>query len=264
MTATQQTYETFQLERSDSVLIVSINNPPMNVINVTMGEELLSIVDDIEANNSIRVVLLRSAVDGMFVAGADVGMIKSFTPESLPDLMRVLSAFDRLANLRQPTVVALAGTALGGGFELALACDFRIMASGFGELGLPEVRLGLLPGGGGTQRLCRIVGSGRATEMLIKGMRYGPDVALQLGLVHKVVAPETLDAEAMKYARSLAAQAPMAVQRIKRLVRASFELPGTEALALEKQLFSEVVASSDAQEGIGAFFEGRKPNFSGS
>jgi enoyl-CoA hydratase/carnithine racemase len=208
--------------------------------------------------------VFRSASEGVFIAGADISMMAELTDESLAAFREVRHCMDVIAELPQPTVCSMAGTALGGGFELALACDFRFMAEGFGEIGLPEVRLGLLPGGGGTQRLPRIVGAGVATEMLIKGMRYSPDKALELGIVHRVLPADQLDAEAAKYAASLAAQAPIAVQSIKRLVRAAYETPGTAGLDLEKDLFETLVTSADAQEGIAAFFEGRKPQFSGS
>lgn len=264
MTMTDVQYEILQLERQGSVAIISISNPPMNVINLKMGLEFDRMLDEIAVDTSIRAVVIRSATEGVFVAGADITMLSDLNADLLAELRRLGSLFDKLAALPQPTIAALGGTTLGGGFEIALACDFRFMANGFGEIGLPEVRLGLLPGGGGTQRLPRLVGAGRATEMLLKGMRYTAEQALELGLVHRIYDPAEIDAQAIKYAHSLAAQAPLAVQYIKRLVRAAFESPGPEGLELERELFAKLVQSSDAREGIGAFFEGRKPEFTGS
>ena len=263
MTETDVQYETLQVERQDGVAVISISNPPMNVINLTMGLELDSVLDELAGDDSVRAVLFRSAAEGIFIAGADITMLNELSDESKVDQFKKVAALmDKIAALPQPTVAALAGTTLGGGFELALACDFRFMADGFGEIGLPEVRLGLLPGGGGTQRLPRIVGAARATEMLMKGMRYTPDQALEIGLVHRVVEASELDAEARKYAASLAAQAPLALQYIKQLVRAAFETPAA-GLDLEKELFERLVTTADAKEGIAAFFEGRKAAFTG-
>lgn len=265
MTMTETSYETLQVERDGGVAVVSISNPPMNVINLTMGLELDALCDEIAADNSVRVVLFRSAAEGVFIAGADITLLNELDkPEAREQFAKLAGLMDKVAALPQPTIAALAGTTLGGGFELALACDFRFMSTGFGEIGLPEVRLGLLPGGGGTQRLPRLVGAGKAIEMLLKGMRYGPEQALELGLVHRIHDPAELDAQALKYAHGLALQAPIAVQSIKRLVRAAFESPGEQGLELERELFLKVAASSDAKEGIGAFFEGRKPDFTGS
>lgn len=263
MTETAVEYEVFQVEREGDVAIVKISNPPMNVINITFGQELDRILDGIAGDDSVRAVLFESAIDGVFIAGADLTLLGDLTPEKAEQFRQLGGVFDKLAALPQPTVAALGGTTLGGGFEFALACDFRFMADGFGEIGLPEVRLGVLPGGGGTQRLPRLVGAGVATEMLIKGMRYSPAKALELGLVHKVHPAEELHAQALKYAASLAAQAPLAVQYIKRLIRASYEMPGEAGLELERELFMKLVPSDDAQEGIAAFFEGRKPSFRG-
>jgi enoyl-CoA hydratase/carnithine racemase len=265
MTQTSSDLQTLSIEHDDGVAIVTLDNPPMNIINETVGTELDQVVRQLGEDDSVRAIIFRSATEGLFVAGADIGMLGQLgDTEVLERFQQFASLFDRLAALPQPTIAALAGTTLGGGFEWALACDFRFMADGFGEIGLPEVRQGLLPGGGGTQRLPRLVGAGVATEMLLKGMRYNAQTALELGLVHRVYAAEQLDDEARKYARSLAAQAPLAVQAIKRLVRASFETPGQEGLELERKLFLELARSEDAKEGIGAFFEGRKPTFTGS
>jgi enoyl-CoA hydratase/carnithine racemase len=260
---TETSYETLKVTREGNVAIASIANPPMNVLGEQMARDLIAFCDEVEGDSSVRAVLFRSDTPGVFMAGADISMLNEISEATLETFREVRGVMDRIAVLPQPTVVAIGGTCLGGGFELALACDFRFMAQGFGEIGLPEVRLGLLPGGGGTQRLPRLVGAAKATEMLLKGMRYSPDVAAEIGIVHKVFEQDALDAEALKYATSLAAQAPLAVQYIKQLVRAAFETPA-DGLQLEKDLFEKLAQTADAKEGISAFFEGRKANFTGS
>jgi enoyl-CoA hydratase len=256
--------QTLRVTREGAVAIVSIDNPPMNVINLTMGQELGRVAEELGSDDSVRAVIFRSATDGVFIAGADISMLGELDDDTIEQFKSVADVMDRIAHMPQPTIAELGGTTLGGGFELALACDFRFMATGFGEIGLPEVRLALLPGGGGTQRLPRLVGAGVATEMLLKGMRYNAEKALDLGIVHKVFAPDEIEAKTLAYAQGLAAQAPLALRAIKRLVRAAFETPGDTGLALEKELFLGLATSADAQEGIGAFFEGRKPAFTGS
>jgi enoyl-CoA hydratase len=166
-----------------------------------------------------------------------------------------------LAELPQPTVAAIYGHALGGGLELALACDFRFVARAEGALiGLPEVRLGLLPGAGGTQRLTHLVGPGRATELIMKGLQLSPEQAHEDGIVHFLVEPEELEERARDYAARLARQAPIALRGIKRAIRAAATPAG---LAVEREAFREVLLSRDAQAGVRAFLEGEKPSFSG-
>ncbi len=188
-------YETLDITREGGVATVSINNPPMNVINLAMGEDLIAACEELRADADVRVVVFRSAAPGVFIAGADLSLLGELDGEMMETFQRVAGVMDRIAELPQPTIASLGGMTLGGGFELALACDFRFMSDGFGEIGLPEVRLGLLPGGGGTQRLPRIVGAAVATEMIMKGMRYTPQQALDKGIVHRVIAADEVDAE---------------------------------------------------------------------
>jgi enoyl-CoA hydratase/carnithine racemase len=158
-------------------------------------------------------------------------------------------------------VAAIAGHALGGGLELALACDFRFAARAEGVLiGLPEVRLGLLPGAGGTQRLTWLVGPARATELIMKGLQLSPEQAAADGIVHFLVEPDELEPKAQEYAVRLARQAPLALRGIKRAIRAAAT---TDGFAVEADAFREVLASEDAQRGVHAFLEGERPTFSG-
>lgn len=190
MTQNTTQSQTLQYAREGGVAVVSISNPPMNVCTLAMAHEMAPLLEQIAGDRSIRAVLIRSATPGVFAAGADLTLLNEPSVETLAALRSVVRLLDTLAELPQPTVAALGGTTLGVGFELALACDFRFMADGSGEIGLPEVRLGMTPGAGGTQRLPRIVGAARATEMLMKGMRYTPAQAKELGLVLEVVTPE--------------------------------------------------------------------------
>lgn len=264
MTQAAIEYQKLELQQHDHVLVVTLNNPPMNVLDMQVGLELDRLITEVADDTSVRVILFQSAVPNLFMAGADVSMLAQLSDDSVAhEFKKFATIFDRLEALPQPTVCAINGICLGGGFELALACDFRLMAEGTGEVGLPEVRLGLLPGGGGTQRLPRIVGHAVATEMLLKGMRYQPTKALELNLVHKVFPADEFDNQVLKFASSLAAQAPLAVQSIKRLIRASYNSPGQTGLELERELFLKVARTADSKEGIDAFFSGRKPTFHG-
>jgi enoyl-CoA hydratase/carnithine racemase len=195
------------------------------------------------------------------MAGADVNEFERIAGEGVDRALLAQQVFTRFAELPQPTVAAINGHALGGGLELALACDFRIAARADGALiGLPEVRLGLLPGAGGTQRLTRIVGQGRATELIMKGIQLSPQEAADDGVVHVLVEPDELDQKARDYTVRLARQAPIALRGIKRAIRSAFAPDG---LSVEADAFREVLASEDAQTGVKAFLDGERPTFSG-
>ncbi len=252
--------------REGAIAIVELDNPPLNVITLDIGRDLKAACVEFAADPDVRVVIFRSAHRGIFTGGADITMMARVAeePEIVEQFSDVLDVFDRVAALPMPTICQLEGIALGGGFELALACDFRIASDDLAQLGLPEVRLGLLPGGGGTQRLPRLVGAAVATEMIMKGMRYDAATALAKGLVHEVVPADEIVATVEKRAASLAAQAPRALRHIKVLVRAAFEQPGREGLELERELFRDLLGTKDATEGIAAVTENRRAAFTGA
>jgi enoyl-CoA hydratase len=259
-------YEAINVTREGAIAIVELDNPPLNVITLEAGQELKAACAELAANEDVRVVVFRSAHRGIFTAGADIMMmsrVEQGGDELLQDFLAVADVFDHVEQLPMPTICQLEGIAIGGGFELALACDFRIAGDDLSQLGLPEVRLGLLPGGGGTQRLPRLVGAGVATEMIMKGMRYDASTALAKGLVHEVVPADELGATVERRAASLAAQAPRALRHIKTLVRAAFTQPGQPGLELERELFLDLLATRDAQEGIAAVTENRRAAFTG-
>lgn len=263
---TQTSYETLNVLREGGIVTAELNNPPMNVITLQMGRDLISLCGELGADEEVRAVVFRSANRGVFCAGADITMMVKIDAGGeglLAEFLQVAAVFDRVAALPMPTIALLEGICLAGGFELALACDFRIAADDLQQVGLPEVRLGLLPGGGGTQRLPRLVGAGVATEMLMKGMRYDAAKALELGLVHQVVPAGELHEAGAKYAKGLGFQAPRALRHIKTLVRAAFEQPGEAGLDLERELFRDLLTTGDVKDGIGAAIENRRAAFTG-
>ncbi len=255
--------EVVRLERvpDEQIAVITLDRPPLNAIDEQVVTELAAATEELERDASVRAVLVRSALEGVFMAGADITEFQRVTAEGVDRALIAQQVFTRFAELPQPTVAAVNGHALGGGLELALACDFRFAARADGALiGLPEVRLGLLPGAGGTQRLTRLVGPGRATELIMKGLQLSPEQALTDGIVHFLVEPDELDGRSRDYAVRLARQAPIALRGIKRAIRAAWS---AEGLAVEGDAFREVLASEDAQQGVKAFLEGEKTDFSG-
>jgi enoyl-CoA hydratase len=249
------------VERDEQIALVTLDRPPLNAIDAQLVTELAAATAELVADDVTRAVVLRSAVEGVFMAGADLVEFEQIASEAERAVL-VQEVFTAFAELPQPTVAAINGHALGGGLELALACDFRFLARAEGALlGLPEVRLGLLPGAGGTQRLTRLVGPGRATELIMKGLQLSPQEAAKERIVHFLVEPEELEERARDYAVRLARQAPVALRGIKRAIRAA----GTpEGFAVERKAFREVLASEDAERGVKAFLEGDRPSFSGT
>ena len=256
------------LERfpDEHVAVLTFDRPPLNAIDEQLVTELAEATAEVAADDGTRAVLVRSALEGVFMAGADITEFERIWEDriaagSIDRALLAQQVFTGFAELPQPTVAAINGHALGGGLELALACDFRFAARADGALiGLPEVRLGLLPGAGGTQRLTRLVGPARATELIMKGIRLSPEEAAADGIVHFLVEPEELDAASREYAVRLARQAPIALRGIKRAIRAA---SSPEGLTVEAEAFREVLASGDALAGVKAFLEGERPDFSG-
>jgi enoyl-CoA hydratase/carnithine racemase len=249
-------------EADGAVGFITLDNPPANSYDIDFMRELADAIGAAEHASGVRVVVLRSASEKFFSAGADV---KRFLANDLAANMAMIRlAHEALASIaRSPKlfVAWIAGHALGGGLEMALACDLRYAAEGSYRLGTPEVTLGLLPGNGGTQRLPRIVAPGAALDLLLTGRQVTPDEALQLGLVNGLFADE----EAFRgHVDTLAAGPPLAVANIKRAVYEGLERPLEEGLALERELVAELFGSQDANEGLTAFSEKRRPTFTGA
>lgn len=244
-----------------SVAHVVLDNPPANSYDLEVMRRFAADVERAIASEA-RVVLVRSASERFFSAGADVKRFLEGEVESNMEMIRTSQgAFARMAQAPQVFVALIAGHALGGGLEIALACDLRIALAGEYRLGTPEVTLGLLPGNGGTQRLTRMLGSSRALELLLTGKTFTVSQARDWGLIAEVFE----DAErAEAYVQRLAAGPALALRNIKRCVYAGGELPLAEGLALEAQLVEELFRSRDASEGLHAFVEKRTPEFLGT
>jgi enoyl-CoA hydratase len=246
----------------ERIAVITLDRPPLNAIDEQVVTELAAATTELAADSETRAVLVRSALDGVFMAGADIHEFERIAAEGIDRALLAQEVFTRFSELPQPSVAAINGHALGGGLELALVCDFRFLARADGALlGLPEVRLGLLPGAGGTQRLTRLIGQARATELIMKGLQLTPEQAADAGLVHFLVEPSDLEDRSRDYAVRLARQAPIALRGIKRAIRAAWSPDG---LAVERDAFREVLGSQDAQTGVKAFLAGEKPTFSGS
>jgi enoyl-CoA hydratase len=257
-------YEAIRYELADGVATITLNRPEVhNAMNETMREELTACFGDIAQKADVRVVVVTGAGEKSFSAGAD---IREFVAPQVPVQFRAhrqrvdfRAAMDRCG---QPIIAAIRGFALGGGLEFALACDLRI-ASEDSLLGLTEVNLAIIPGGGGTQRLPRLVGRGKALEMILTGARIDAREALRIGLVERVVpAGEALSA-AQTLARTLAERAPVALRYAKEAVVKGLELPLAEGVRLENDLATLLRTTEDRIEGAKAFLEKRKPRFTG-
>lgn len=252
------------MEREGKVAWITIDHPPANALSQAVLDGLRSAFAEVEADSSLRAVVLTGAGDRFFVAGADIGEFMSSgadgTRAKIADGQRLTLEMERQ---RFPIVAAINGFALGGGLELAMACDLRV-ASSSAKVGQPEVRLGIIPGWGGTQRLPRLVGRGRALEILLTGEPIDAERARELGLVNLVVEPEQLRTASLELAGRLAEQAPLSVAAIKRAVSGGLDQPLAAGLALELDEFDQAFRSADAAEGISAFLEKRRAKWSGA
>lgn len=255
-------YKFISFTKEDRVLTISLNRPPTNPLNSEFGRELFNAFADAGRMEEISVVVIASALEKAFIAGADIKEMVAMSLEESEVFSKLLQGANNLLEKMDKVVIAaLSGHALGGGCELALACDYRLMAAGKSLIGLPEVTLGILPGAGGTQRLPRLVGLSKARDILLRGRVMGPEEALSIGLVDKVLPAETFMAEVMDFARKLASGAGKAMAGIKLAINEGFDLPMDEALTVERKYGLENLKNQDAKEGLSAFAEKRKPNF---
>ncbi|MGH7642627.1 MAG: enoyl-CoA hydratase/isomerase family protein [Candidatus Dormibacteria bacterium] len=242
---------------------VTIEHPPANALSQEVLDGLRSAFAEVAQDPSLGAAVVTGQGEKFFVAGADIGEFTSLGPDGtrakIADGQRLTLEMERQ---RYPIVAAINGFALGGGLELAMACDIRL-ASATAKLGQPEILLGIIPGWGGTQRLPRLVGRGQALELLLTGEQIDASRALELGLVNRVVAPEQLRAGAQALAAKLAEQAPLAIAAIKRAVSGGLDQPLAAGLAVELDEFDGAFRTGDASEGIAAFMEKRRPRWSG-
>ncbi len=250
-------------EITDGLAVVSINNPPVNALNETVISELDAIIQELSGNSSVQVVIVTGAGEKAFVAGADIKQFLGMDAASGKELARRgQQIFTKLSTLKQPVIAAVHGFALGGGCELALACDIRI-ASENAVMGVPEVSLGVIPGYGGTQRLPRLVGPSQAMSLILTGDPIKAEEALRIGLVDKVVPIGEALNEAKAMAKRIMTRGPLAVQAAKRAVYEGMKVSLEEGIAFEADCFSELCNTEDQKEGANAFLGKRKPNFQG-
>ena len=243
-----------------SVAYVTLDNPPANSYDLGVMQAFARDVGEAIASDA-RVVVVRSASEKFFSAGADVKKFLDGDVEANMEMIRTSqSAFARMAAADQVFIAYINGHALGGGLEIALACDIRLASPGSYKLGTPEVTLGLLPGNGGTQRMTRLLGPSRAMDLLLTGRTFAPDEALQWGLVSALVDED----EAREYAERLALGPKLAIAAIKRCVHEGGQLSLLEGLRLEGDLIERLFRSKDANEGLTAFVEKRDPEFVGA
>ena len=256
--------ETIQVVKEPPILWVYLNRPDkLNAINETLINELRTTLDDAIKDKEVRVIVI-SGRGKAFSAGADISQFKTLTPLTAWEFAKKgRELMDYIESLPKPTIAMINGYALGGGLELAMACDIRI-ASEDAQLGLPEINLGIYPGFGGTQRLIRLIGKGRALELMLTGDRISAKDAERFGLVNKVVPAQELEKATREFALKLAEKPPVSITLIKLLVNQGLDLPILAGLNMESLGWGVIFGTDDAKEGVNAFFEKRKPQFKGS
>ncbi len=250
----------FTVQQDGYVQLWTISNPPMNYMTAPMSRELLELIGRVEADESTRAIVITGGVDGKFITHYSVDELAALAadPAECARIFPELSAgfhrmLDRLMLLPKAVIAAINGDCMGGGYELALACDFRLAADGPYQIGLPEAVLGILPGGGGTQRLPRLIGRARALEVMLFGSVYHPREAEQMGMVNRVLAPETLLPFAMGWARTLAKRPPRSIAAIKRCVYVGADRDLGAGLYVERAEMRDVMCSEDARTLMGAY-----------
>jgi enoyl-CoA hydratase len=258
------TYENILLEKKNSIAYVTVNRPKvLNALNMATMEDLRGAFTDIKSDASIRVAILTGSGEKAFIAGADIGELAKNDPITAKEYThRGQSVLDLIENLGKPVIACINGFALGGGCEIAMACTFRL-ASDNAKLGQPEVKLGIIPGYGGTQRLPRLVGKGLANQMLLAGEMITAAEAHRIGLVNEVTPAAELIPRAEAIAAKIIANAPLAVQYTLEAVNKGMEMTLAEGLYLEATLFGLACATEDKKEGTSAFLEKRPPQFKG-
>ena len=257
-------YTNLLVDIAEGLATVTVNRPKaLNALNRDTLQNLQHAFDALEKDAEVKVIILIGAGEKAFVAGADIAKMQEMNDlEARSFILLGQQVMTTIENSSKPVIAAVNGFALGGGCELAMACDIRL-AAGNAKFGLPEVNLGVIPGFAGTQRLARLVGKGRAKELVFTGDMIDAQEALRLGLVNKVVAPEQLLETTLKMARKIAGKGPIAVQLSKDAINRGLEMDLDRASAYEAELFARCFASADRKEGIQAFLEKRSADFKG-
>ncbi len=250
------------LETVDRVAVLTINRPDKrNALNQQTRDEILQALDDLQKSET-RVLVITGAGDKAFIAGADIGEFEGRTALTQRDVMKQRRIFDAVEDFPKPVIAMINGFCLGGGMEFAMACDIRIAAD-TAKLGQPEINLGIIPGGGGTQRLTRLAGEGKAMELILTGDLIDASEAKTLGLVNDVVPLAQLQQRVMTLATKIAEKSPVALRMAKESVKNASRMNLREGLERETDLFGLTFTSEDKAEGVRAFFEKRKPEFKG-
>ncbi|HRC84454.1 MAG TPA: enoyl-CoA hydratase-related protein [Thermoanaerobaculia bacterium] len=255
--------QTVLAQREGRVAILTVNRPEkLNALNDQVRTDMLAHLAELENDDSVGVVVVTGAGEKSFIAGADIGEFEGRSPFDQRHAMRSPRIFDVMASYPKPVIAMINGYCLGGGCELALSCDLRI-ASENARFGQPEINLGLIPGGGGTQRLPRQVGLGHALRLILSGAQVKAQEALAIGLVEMVVPAEELRQRTLEVAAEIAAKSPLTLRVAKEAVRASQRLAVEEGLAYERDLFCLCFSSEDKKEGVEAFLNKRKADWKG-
>lgn len=258
-------YEDIQVEKYGNVATISIDRPKvLNAIRLQTMLEIQQALKDIEADDSIRVVVITGAGEKAFISGGDISIMARGQGyiETLSEVPKGQAICSEIENFPKPVIARINGIALGGGTEVALSCDIRIAAN-TAIMGLPEIKLGIIPGYGGTQRLPRLVGMGKAKELILTGDHISAEEALRIGLVNQVVSPDQLDAAVEKICQKIAARGPVALHMAKVALNNGAQADLHTALDIEARCFSLCFGTQDRVEGMNAFLEKRKPEFHG-
>src|SRR5713226_3403467 len=250
----------FKVEQHENVQVWTMTNPPMNYMTAPMTQELTELIGRAEDDANTRAIIMTGGIDGKFITHYSVDELGAMAadPAACAQQFPTLSAgfhrmLDRIMLMPKAVIAAVNGDCMGGGYELALACDFRLAADGPFQIGLPEAVLGILPGGGGTQRLTRLIGRGRALEVMLFGNVYHPREAEHLGMVNRVLPPETLMSFAMEWARTLAKRSPRVIAAIKRAVYLGADRDLEGGLYIERTEMRDVMCTQDARTIMNAY-----------
>ncbi len=255
--------ETVLIERQDRVAILTFNRPDkLNALSEQVRSETMAYLEEIEKDDSIGAVILTGAGEKAFVAGADIGEFEGRSPFDQRKAMASPRIFDVMATFPKPVIAMINGFCLGGGCELSLSCDIRT-ASSNARFGQPEINLGLIPGGGGTQRLTRLVGLGQSMRLILSGGMISAEEALRIGLIDMMFEPEELREQTLKLASQIASKSPLTLQVAKQAVRASQTMSIDAGVAYERDLFCLCFSSEDKAEGVDAFLNKRPAEWKG-
>ena len=256
-------YQTITVERRGAVSVLTVNRPEkLNALNSSVHTEGVAALDELKHDDSVRVLVITGAGEKSFIAGADITEFEGKTPVTQRDLFHERSLFNSIDTFPKPVIAMINGFCLGGGCELALACDIRIAGEN-ARFSQPEINLGVMPGGGGSQRLTRLIGEGRSMEMILTGDMIDAETALRFGLLNHVYPLAELEAKTMEMAGKIAEKAPIALQLCKEAVKFASRSNLDEGLRREIDLFAICFSTEDKKEGVSAFLEKRKPDFKG-